>query len=325
MTTSASTPRPGRCWACGETHLAVDDPPEHIVESALGGVLTTDRFAGSCNKELGRRVDQPFCRDFLVQLRRAHHGLRDPRRPQRPPANPRHHAVTPDGRRVVFDWRGKSVFWPPHIRSEGERFMVKAQTEEEARRAADSKIERLRRDGVEVEAGQSKTVKQSQEPVEAKFTVSLSSTLRARVAAKIALGAFSLVLPEDWLDGDSAKLLQSWLWDEQPKTADGGVIFAAPRRVPPPMDAFGAPPKHTLFFLPGDDGGALFGIILFGEELMVVRTGPLGDRPPEIAWLLDPVARTCEEASFWDLALRARDTYPDSHLDFQALADDCGE
>jgi hypothetical protein len=38
--------------------------------------------------------------------------------------------------------------------------------------------------------------------------ISLDATIRARVAAKIALGAFSFVLPEDWLDSDAAKLLQ---------------------------------------------------------------------------------------------------------------------
>lgn len=309
--TSTSTPRPGRCWACGEPHLTAGDAPEHIVESAIGGTLTTDRFAGACNEELGRRVDQPFLRDPLIAMRRARHGIRDPRRPRRPPASPRHTATTSDGRKVIFDLGDNRVFWPPHMVEDGERIVVTAQTRDEARRVVERKVARLRRDGFAVEVRPARSVRQPDEPVDAKFTLSMSNTLRPRVAAKIALGAFSLVLPEEWLDTEAAKLLQSWLWDEQPKTSGGGVIFAGPQRVPPPIDAFGSPPTHTLFFLPGDERGALFGMVLFGEELMVVPTGPLDGRPPEIAWRLDPIARTCEETSFWELALRAGSAYPD--------------
>jgi hypothetical protein len=307
--TPALTLRPGRCWACGEPHLKVGDPVEHIVASAIGGVLTTDRFASDCNERLGRLIDQPFLRDPFVAIRRVRHGIKDPRRP-RPPASPRLAATTSDGRSAIFDLADNTVFWPPHFTEDGDRHRVTAQNKDEARRAVESKVERLRRDGFKVQVGQPRTVRQPDDPVEAKFTLSMDSFLRARVAAKIALGAFSLVLPEEWLDTDGAKLLQSWLWDERPKTEDGGVIFAAPQEVPSPIDTLGAPPKHTLFFLPGDGRGALFGIVLFGEELMVVRTGPLDGRPPEIAWQLDPITRTCKKTSFSDLALRAAGVLP---------------
>jgi hypothetical protein len=126
--------RLGRCWACGKPHRSVGDPPEHIVQSALGGTLTTDRFARDCNRELGSRVDQPFLRDFVVAVSRAHHGIRDPRRPQRPPPNPRHHAKTKDGQAVVFDWRDGGVIFPPQVSEDEERVIITAQTEQEAGR-----------------------------------------------------------------------------------------------------------------------------------------------------------------------------------------------
>lgn len=205
---------------------------------------------------------------------------------------------------------------PPHVVEDGERVVITARTEEEVRKAAKAKIERMRRKGQEVELTPAKMRRQeSDEPVTATMSLSLSSTLRARVAAKIALGAFSLVLPEDWLDTDAAKLLQSWLWDEKPKTSGGEVIFAAPKRVPPPIDSFGRPPVHTLFFLPSGKS-AMFGIVLFGEELMMTATGPLDCPVPEVAWQIDPIARTYEETSFWDLAIKARDTYPTEYENF---------
>ncbi|MGN6587186.1 MAG: hypothetical protein ACTHKT_06890 [Solirubrobacterales bacterium] len=217
---------------------------------------------------------------------------------------------------MIFDWRDGRMILPPHVAEEGERVVITAPTEEEARKAAKAKIERMRRRGQQVKlapAGMSRH--KSDEPVTAKMSLSFSSTLRARVAAKIALGAFSLVLPEDWLDTDAAKLLQSWLWDEKPKTPEGEVIFAAPKRVPPPIDSFGRPPLHTLFFLPAGKS-AMFGIVLFGEELMMTATGPLDSPAPEVAWQIDPILRTYEETSFWDLAIKARDTYPTAYENF---------
>lgn len=188
--------------------------------------------------------------------------------------------------------------------------VITAQTEQEARKAANTKIERMRQNGQMVKLSSPRTRREkTDKPIEAKMSLSFDSTIRARVAAKIALGTFSLVLPEDWLDTDAAKLLQSWLWDDSPKTATGETIFAAPRKVPPPIDKFCRPPEHTLFFMPGSQAHATFGIVLFGEELMVVGTGPLDCPVPEKAWRLNPIARTYDETSFWDLAIEARDAY----------------
>jgi hypothetical protein len=301
--------RPGRCWACGESHLAVGDPPEHIGGSALGSTLTTDRFAWDCNRELGRRVDQPFMRDFLVSVSRARHGIRDPRRSHRPPPNPRHQARTVEGQRVVFDWRDGGITVPPHVFEDEGRVIVSAETEQEARRVAERKISRLRRKGQEFEPGMVVRRTNAQEPEEARMTLSLSSTIRAKVAAKIALATFSLVLPEDWLDTATAKLLQSWLWDEAPRTSDGEKIVAIPRKVPEPMDKFCRPPEHALFFLPSTKAHANLGIALFGEEFMVVGTGPLAHPPPEKAWLLDPIAHTHRATTFSELVMRARYAY----------------
>ena len=167
----------------------------------------------------------------------------------------------------------------------------------------------MRRRGQEFKPGPSVRREKPDAPTEARMTLALSTTIRARVAAKIALGAFSLVLPEDWLDTEAAKLLQSWLWDELPKTADGGTIFASPKKVPDPMDKFCRPPEHLLFFLPSHQAHTNFGMVLFGEELMVVSTGLLDHPAPETAWCLDPIAGTHEETSFSDLVIRARQAY----------------
>lgn len=285
------------------------DPPEHIGGSALGSTLTTDRFAWDCNCELGRRVDQLFMRDFLVSVSRARHGVRDPRHPHRPPPNPRHHAKTAEGQRVVFDWRDGGVTVPPRVFEDEGRVVVSAETEQEARRAAEVKIARLRRRGQEFKPEMTVRRTKVERPEEARMTLSLSSTIRAKVAAKIALGIFSLVLPEDWLDTATAKLLQSWLWNEAPRTSDGEKIFAIPRKVPEPMDKFCRPPEHALFFLPSTKAHANLGIALFGEEFMVVGTGPLDHPAPETAWLLDPIARTHRETTFSDLVMRARHAY----------------
>lgn len=301
--------RAGRCWACGDPHLSADDPSEHIVQSALGGALTTDRFAKSCNRQLGRRVDQPFLRDFLIAVSRARHGIRDPRRPRRPPPNPRHHAKTAEGQPVVFDWRDGGMILPPHIYEDDERVVITAETEEEARKAAEAKIGRMRQGGQKFKPDPAVQRKKSEEPIEARMELSFSTTIRARAAAKIALGAFSLVLPEEWLNSEAAKLLQSWLWDETPKTADGGTIFASPQQVPDPMDKFCRPPEHLLFFMPSYQAHANFGIALFGEEFTVVSTGPLDHPAPETAWCLDPLAHTTQETTFSDLVIRARHVY----------------
>jgi hypothetical protein len=301
--------RPGRCWACGEAHRAADDPAEHIVGSALGSVLTTNGFALSCNRELGVRVDQPFLRDFLVAVRRARYDIRDPRRPHRPPANPRHVAETESGWRVFFDWRDNGIHVPPHVVEDEERVLITAASEEEALEIAATKIARLREQGKDGKLQPTVDGTVAGAPSKAHMGISLDARIRARVAAKIALGAFSLVLPEDWLDSEAAKLLQSWLWDESPRTAEGGKIFAGPRRPPAPLDGFCRPPEHLLSFIPTVNAEVRFGMILFGEEFMAVSAGPLGQPPPQTAWCLDPIARTCLETTFSDLALRAVESY----------------
>lgn len=245
----------------------------------------------------------------MVGVSRARHGIRDLRRPGRPPPNPRHRAKTKDGHPVVFDWRDGGLIVPPQVFEDDERLIITAQTEREAQEAANTKIARLRRKGQEVASRPVVRREKSDEPIEARMELSLSSTIRARAAAKIALGTFSLVLPEDWLDTDTARLLQSWLWDDSPRTADGGKIFAAPQKAPDPIDKFCRPPEHLLFFMPTHKAHANLGIVLFGEEFMVVGTGPLDSSAPQMAWSLDPIAHTHQELAFSDLVMRARHAY----------------
>ena len=224
------------------------------------------------------------------------------------PPNPRHDARTPEGRPVIFDWRDNGMYLPPHIYEDGENFVVSAETEEQAFDAAKTKLKRLGRND---EGTRLKPVESNRKkgPLEARMSLSMSSTIRAKIAAKITLGALSLVLNDDWLGSDSAQLLQSWLWEDPPKLANGGTIFAAPKKVPHPFDKFCRPPEHLLWCFPGNRQRTRFAISLFGEEFMVVDAGRLDDPSMDIAWALDPVARSWEVTTFGDLLMRGRDIY----------------
>jgi hypothetical protein len=173
---------------------------------------------------------------------------------------------------------------------------------------AGTKVKRLERDGERYRVNRVQW-KKSNGPATAKATLSMSSTIRAKAAAKIALGALSLVLEDDWLDTEAPQLLQSWLWEDPPRLPNGGTIFAIPRKVPYPFSAFCRPPEHLMWCFPGNKQRTSFAIALFGEEFMVVDVGPLGDRILDIAWALDPVEQTWEVTSYMDLLMRGRETY----------------
>ena len=301
-----STRRSGRCWACGEEHLASDDPPEHIVQAALGGTLTTDRFAADCNRELGRSVDQPFLRDFWVAAARARYDIRDPRRADRPPPIPSHTAHFPDGRPARIDMLdGKWEPIPlPHVQEDDNKFIITASSFAEAERATSKKVSRLKRDGQKIESEPVMRWQKVENP-EVQVDISMSATIRVRAAAKVALGVLSLVLPDDWLDSEGAKQLQGWMWDDWPKNAEGQKIIAPPRRVPEPLSTICRPPEHLLFFSRGRGDELIFTAILLGEQMLPIRTNLAGAPRPTMAWTLDPKAHSCKETTFDDLLLRA--------------------
>lgn len=210
----AGSMRSGRCWACGEEHLAVGDPVEHIVQAALGGTLTTDRFARACNTKLGELIDQPFIEDHFVALARVLFDIRDPRRRKdRPPPHPRHEAELNDGTPIKVEMR--DGLWRPVItprlveEGEGEElvFRITARSQAEADEMMRKKLERLKRDGHDVSAYEMRNV-EHEDAAEAKMTVSIDGTIRVRAVAKMTLGALSKVLPDEWLDTPDAKRLQ---------------------------------------------------------------------------------------------------------------------
>lgn len=324
--------RHGRCWFCGEAHLRHGDPPEHIIPAAIGGTLTTDRVAYSCNNELGKSIDQPFLKDVIVAMDRAFFDIRDPRRHQdRPPPNPEHKAELEDGTEIKIEMRGGP--WRPILRPGVEQvddrtYHVTASSAAEAERIMEKRLDRLRRDGVDV-SGVEITQQRTHRAASAKVTMMVDPTIRLRASAKIALGILSKVLPDEWLDSNDAERLFGWLRDAQPKLRDGkGETIALPREVPEVLDDIVRPPEHLIFSMAdGRDAIGLW-IVLFGHEVLVDRFELGGlQRPNKFGWAMDPKKRTLTETDIERLSLRKvvalmkREGQPVS-ADLQALVDE---
>jgi hypothetical protein len=115
--------------------------------------------------------------------------------------------------------------------SEGDgEVRVSAGSEEEAKRLVERLVRRLAAQGKKIE----KVQQRSAEFDSIEATVEINGTIWLRSAAKMALAALSLALPEGWLDSADAKRLQRWLWDHQPTNEDGSRAGALPG---PPAEA----------------------------------------------------------------------------------------
>jgi hypothetical protein len=303
--------RPGRCWACGEEHLAVGDPVEHIIQAALGGTLTSDRFARACNTELGELIDQPFLEDHFVALARVLFDVRDPRRRQdRSPPNPRHEAELADGTPIKVEMRG-GLWRPlitPRLVAEGEgedlTFRITARSQEEADEMMRKKLERLQRDGHDVSSYEMRNV-QVEDAAEAKITVSIDGTIRVRALAKMTLGVLSKVLPDEWLDTPDAKRLRGWLWEKRKSEGGNGLPMAAPKSIPDLMKDMCSPPEHLVFFMPAGPDAVNLLIVLFGQEIMGQQIQLHGaPSPGKRGWAMDPKTPRLEEIDFDQLAMR---------------------
>jgi hypothetical protein len=301
--------RPGRCWFCGKEHLAVGDPPEHVVQAALGGTLTTDRVAEECNTELGKSIDEPFLDDFFIALERVFFDIRDPRRRQdRPPPNPRHEAELADGTPIKVEMRGgpwQPMIEPRLLQDDEKVFRITAPSVEIAEEMMQKKLERLQRDGIDVSSTSIERV-ENREAVEAKVNVSIDGTIRVRAVAKMALAVLSKVLPDEWLDSPDAERLLGWLRADKPRTVSGdGVAMAAPTRILDLMAHMCAPPEHLIFFQPSGHDTVNLLIVLFGREVLGQRIQLHGvPTPAKIGWAIDPKPHTLEETNFEQLALR---------------------
>lgn len=328
--------RPGRCWACGKEHLAVGDPVEHIIQAALGGTLTTDRFARACNTELSELIDQPFLNDHFVGLARVFFDIRDPRRRQdRPPPNPRHEAELADGTSIRIEMRGGP--WRPVItprlveEGEGEDLILRitASSQAEADEMMRKKLERLQRDGHDVSSYEMQNV-EHQEAAEVKMMVSIDGTIRVRALAKMTLGVLSKVLPDEWLDTPDAKRLQGWLWEKRKSEGGNGLPMVAPKSIPDLMKDMCSPPEHLVFFMPAGADAVNLLIVLFGQEIMGQQIQLHGaPSPGKLAWAMDPKALTLQETDFDQLALRVvramieaeGEDFPDAAADLGADVD----
>lgn len=191
------------------------------------------------------------------------------------------------------------------VTQDGKNFTVSAPNEEEAQKAVQRKIARLRRDGHEVEAVEPSRHERIEHP-EVRFEVKIDTTIRVRVAAKIALGILSKILPDAWLDTPDAKRLQGWLWDEKPKTIDGARgAAAAPISVDEDLGLICRPPEHLIFFLAAGDDAMNLIVVRFGHEVLPIRIDLAGSPRPRTAWALDPKAWTVTETTFDQLVVRA--------------------
>lgn len=307
--------RPGRCWYCGNEHLAQGDPPEHVIPAAIGGTLTTDRVARSCNNELGKRIDQPFLNDWFIALERVMYRISDPRRARsgRPP-NPDQIATLEDGTPVRIEtregpWTASVI--PSLEKVDEKTFQIRAENAEQAELMMKTKLERLERDGVDVSKVEvSQEIRQDETPV-VNVRAAVDSTIRVRAAARIGLGALSRVLPETWLDSPDAQRLIGWLWEDDPKTIDGtATAGAGPGKVPQALQLITQPPEHAIIFLPASATEIFINIVLFGSEILPLKVDLNGAPRPTSAVILDPTSGRYIERS-WELlvadAVRAAD------------------
>lgn len=297
------TSRPGRCWYCGSDRLLVGDPLEHIIPSAIGGELTTDRVCNSYNQKVAT-LDQQFVQDWRVIQRRQQFSIRD--RQGRLPPNPRGvKVILPDGSPGRVEMTGGKFEPQPAVRVErvDERTIrVVAANEGEARRKVESLRAELEAKGYELTIGE--PVRAQVPHGEVKVHVKVRQGVMMRMFAKLILGTASLLWPDEWLDTGTAQILQRNVDGEDlPRDAEG-VLAEPPGHDEKLLKAAIPEPMHFLCLKSFGNDRAAFIAVLFGATFWVTGledVGPQVDR----GWLLDPVARSIEETDFGGLSLRA--------------------
>lgn len=295
--------RPGRCWYCGEQNLAVGDPREHIIPSAIGGVLTTDRVCLACNRAAAR-LDEQFAQDWRIIERRQAFSILD--RQGRPPPHARGvDVVLPDGSPGRVDMRRGKFEPQPVTRSERvdeHTFRVVAATEDEALDRIEALRHELEEEGYEVVVG--KPTRQLVPQGEVKVRLKVRQGVMLRMLAKLALGTASLVWPDDWLDSATARTLQDYVRGQNlPRDAEG-VLGEPAAYDDDRLKAAVPPPMHLLCLRTVGGDRAAFIAALFGTTFWVTGFEDVGP-PVDRAWLLDPVARSVEETDFGGIAMRA--------------------
>lgn len=294
------TARSGRCWYCGEARLEEGDPPEHVVPSALGGELTTDRVCHDCNTLAGRLIDAPLLRDWFVGWERKLWDIRDVRHRDRPPPFPEEELTLPGGTRVR--WRDDMTLEViPRVDGEGDQRNIVTGDDAEAEEIIRKITERAARDGKELTLGDVRRELAN----EVGGRVRVSGLVWLRATTKMAVAAASLVLDESWLDTEQAAKYREFLWGESPTLCDGrSPAVAYPNPQPELMNDVVQPPTHLVVIVPSRDR-VVVSTLLFGNLCAGSIEFGVDGRPPQDAWLLDPVQRSVHATTFTELAERA--------------------
>lgn len=289
-TPAADHPYGHICAYCGQPVLTGNDKPEHPLPAAIGSSLVVFTVCDPCNDWTNNEIDQPWLGDDWTMIFRATHDIRDHRRAQsRRPLHPMRLGFTDEGVRVSADEN-----WKPTLGSKivehGDKVRIVAGSEEEAERL----LERVRK-RTEAEGKSLKMVNWEKGESRPTVRVNLKVNIVAwrRMAAKVALGVGSSIYPEDWRLSGDAETLRTWMRDPEAPDPGGeeGRFGILPERI---EDRDGIallvdPPEHLLLVV-GSEKRACLLMILFGELLMSMPLNTNGERPPDVAWLLDPNA-----------------------------------
>lgn len=287
-TSAADHPHGHICAYCGQPVLTGNEKPEHPLPAAIGSSLVIFTVCDRCNEWANKEIDQPWLGDDWTMIFRATHDIRDQRRAQsRRPLDPMRHGFTDEGVRVSVDENWKPTLGSKII-EDGDKVRIVAGSEKEAERLLEKVRKRAEAEGKRLEMG-------NWEKGESRPTVCVNLKVNIiawrRMAAKIALGVGSAIYPEDWRLSGDAEQLRTWMRDPEAPDPGGdeGRFGILPERI---EDRDGIallvdPPEHLLLVAGSEKRTSLL-MILFGELLMSMPLNTNGDRPPDVAWLLDP-------------------------------------
>jgi hypothetical protein len=279
-----SEARLGRCWYCGEEKLRTDDPPEHVLADALGGTLKTNRVCRGCNQRAGREIDWPLQNDWLIVQRQVLDEIVSSGTASKKGRTGRAGAHRTSNPETVVEIDRN---WTPTVRSKIERTAtgarIWASSEEEAERLRERLIKQLADEELQI---------QSEELTRVAFNdvtihTMIDGVAWLRAAAKMALGALSLVLGDTWLDTHDAKRLRQWLWADEPTLDDGSPAFTYPVGPHVAEALIAEPPTHLISLMPirGSGTRVLVSVGLFGA--LYLRIGIDAPLPrPEDCWVM---------------------------------------